>query len=368
VIALTIRSFVLHYDETEGSVLGHGSYVAPDWTADWLHRELTWILNKWANETYNTDFDQLAEEKQAELKALLKKEIRTNTYNRDKNEIIVSETRAEAIRAVSAYYGKVFGDDPEMAEYRKQIAVPANSVANAEDRAKLSAFFFWISWAASTNREGMDITYTNNWPGEPLIDNVPTRSSLIWSIVSVILLIAGVGALAWYFAVLKGKEPHSEETAPERDPLISIQQTPSMKATLKYFWVVTALIVVQVGLGIITAHYAVEGDGLFGIPLAEWLPYSVTRTWHQQLAVFWIATAWLATGLYIGPAMSGFVGFVVTELVLFLQGLFDWTQAGGILYEKEWLWMASVGMAAGIFMFARRRFWFRNLNGGEYHG
>lgn len=289
-----------------GSVWGHGSYVAPDWTADWLHRELTWILDKWAKETYKTDYANLPEEKQAELKALLKKEIRTNTYHPDKNEIVVSEMRAEAIRAVSAYYDEVFGDAPEKTEYRKQIAIPANTVASAEDRAKLSAFFFWSSWAASTNRAGMDITYTNNWPGEPLIDNVPTRSSLIWSIVSVILLIAGVGALAWYFAVLKGKERPNEETAPERDPLLSIQTTPSMKAALKYFWVVTALIVVQVGLGILTAHYAVEGDGLFGIPLADWLPYTVTRTWHQQLAVFWIATAWLATGLYIGPAMSGY--------------------------------------------------------------
>jgi nitric oxide reductase subunit B len=289
-----------------GSIWGHGSYVAPDWTADWLHRELTWILDKWANDRYQTDYSKLSDVQQAELKTLLKQEIRTNTYHRETNEIVVSETRAEAIREVSAYYDKVFGDDPEMAKYRKQIAIPANTVASAEDRAKLSAFFFWTSWSASTNREGMDITYTNNWPGEPLIDNVPTRSSLIWSIVSVILLIAGVGALAWYFAVLRGKEGHSEATAPEKDPLIAIQPTPSMKATYKYFGVVTALIVVQVGLGIITAHYAVEGDGLYGIPLADWLPYSVTRTWHQQLAVFWIATAWLATGLYIGPAMSGY--------------------------------------------------------------
>jgi nitric oxide reductase subunit B len=326
-----------------GSVWGHGSYVAPDWTADWLHRELTWILGKRANEMYNTDYDQLPEEKQAELKVWLKKEIRTNTYNRDTNEIVVSETRAEAIRAVSAYYDKVFGDAPEMEEYRKQIAVPANTVADPGDRAKLSAFFFWSSWAASTNREGMDITYTNNWPGEPLIDNVPSRASLIWSIVSVILLIAGVGALAWYYAVLKGREPLAEAAAPDRDPLLAIQTTPSMKAALNYFWVVTALIVVQVGLGIVTAHYAVEGDGLFGIPLADWLPYSVTRTWHQQLAVFWIATAWLATGLYIGPAMSGHepkfqrfgVNFLFVCLLLIVVGSMagEWAAVKGYITD-----------------------------------
>jgi nitric oxide reductase subunit B len=78
-----------------------------------------------------------------------------------------------------------------------------------------------------------------------------------------------------------------------------------MKATLKYFWTVGALLVIQVALGAVTAHYGVEGAGFYGIPLSEWLPYAVTRTWHTQLGIFWIATAWLATGLFIAPAVSG---------------------------------------------------------------
>ena len=78
-----------------------------------------------------------------------------------------------------------------------------------------------------------------------------------------------------------------------------------MKAVLKYFWIVAALMLVQVGLGAVTAHYGVEGDGFYGIPLAKWLPYAVARTWHTQLGIFWIATAWLATGLFVAPAVSG---------------------------------------------------------------
>ena len=78
-----------------------------------------------------------------------------------------------------------------------------------------------------------------------------------------------------------------------------------MKATLKYFWVVTGLILVQILMGVITAHYGVEGLGFYGLPLAEVLPYSISRTWHIQLAIFWIATSWLATGLFIAPAISG---------------------------------------------------------------
>src|SRR5690606_40418397 len=45
--------------------------------------------------------------------------------------------------------------------------------------------------------------------------------------------------------------------------------------------------------------------GFYGIPLANWLPYSISRTWHIQIAIFWIATSWLATGLYYAPAISG---------------------------------------------------------------
>jgi len=58
-------------------------------------------------------------------------------------------------------------------------------------------------------------------------------------------------------------------------------------------------------MGAITAHYAVEGQSFFGMPLAKVLPYVVSRTIHTQVGIFWIATAWLATGLYIAPLLSG---------------------------------------------------------------
>jgi nitric oxide reductase subunit B len=78
-----------------------------------------------------------------------------------------------------------------------------------------------------------------------------------------------------------------------------------MKATAKYFWIVVALFLAQIALGATTAHYQVEGQTLYGIELAEVLPYSLTRTWHTQLGVLWIATAWLATGLFLAPAIGG---------------------------------------------------------------
>jgi nitric oxide reductase subunit B len=168
---------------------------------------------------------------------------------------------------------------------------------------QLSSFFFWTSWAASTNRPNDDITYTNNWPYEPLIANRPTGEAVVWTGVSIIMLLAGISAMAWWYASRRDDE--EEPAAPETDPLGSWAATPSQQATVKYFWVVSALVLVQMLLGVVTAHYGVEGDAFYGFPLSKWLPYSVARTWHIQLGLFWIATAWLAAGLFIGPLVSG---------------------------------------------------------------
>src|SRR5262249_57427224 len=95
------------------------------------------------------------------------------------------------------------------------------------------------------------------------------------------------------------------EAPPARDPLVGLSATPSQRATLKYFVVVAALFLVQILAGAVVAHYGVEGDGFYGIPLSRWLPYSLTRTWHVQLGLFWIATSWLAAGVFIAPPVGG---------------------------------------------------------------
>ncbi|VVM17236.1 Nitric-oxide reductase (EC, quinol-dependent [uncultured Gammaproteobacteria bacterium] len=156
---------------------------------------------------------------------------------------------------------------------------------------------------------------------------------MLWSIISIFLLLAGIGAIVWYYASQFDKWRQNSE--PEQgiattDFIENNKVTPSMKATAKYFWVVTALFVSQVLLGVITAHYAVDGQGLYGIDIASYIPYAVTRTWHTQLAVFWIATAWLATGLYVAPLISGHepkfqrfgVNFLFFSLLLIVVGSF----------------------------------------------
>ncbi|MCB9852235.1 MAG: nitric-oxide reductase large subunit [Phycisphaerales bacterium] len=288
-----------------GTIWGHGAYVAPDWSADWLHREASWLLDEWANRDFGEPYADVEPEAQAALRERLQVELRTNTYDAKTGEITVSPLRAEAIARTSAHYASLFGDDPELNDLREAYAIPPNSIKTAERQHAMNAFFFWASWACSANRPGSEISYTNNWPSESLVGNRPTGAVIVWSVISFVLLLAGIGALAWYFAVQRSV-PEEHAVVPARDPLLALTPTPSMRATLKYFWVVAALIVAQVGLGAVTAHYGVEGGGFYGIPLAEYLPYAVTRTWHTQLAIFWIATAWLATGLFVAPAVSGY--------------------------------------------------------------
>lgn len=288
-----------------GSIWGHGAYVAPDWSADWLHRESLWLLDHWAEETHKQPYAKLTDPEQAALKSRLKAELRTNRYDPKTGDLTISPERAQAYEELSKHYASIFGADPAAEKLRDAYAIAENSVPDPDRMRLMNQFFFWSSWVCATNRPGSEITYTNNWPAESLIDNRPTGEILVWSLISFVGLLAGIGALAWYFAIQRGHREESHEL-PEEDPLLALRPTPSMNATLKYFWVVTALIFAQMGLGILTAHYGVEGSGFYGIPLAKWLPYSVTRTWHTQLGIFWIATAWLATGLFMAPAVSGY--------------------------------------------------------------
>lgn len=288
-----------------GSVWGHGAYVAPDWSADFLHRQLTFILNDWSRQEDGRAFAQLEPERQAALRERLKLLIRKNTYDSKSGDLTIDPVQLRAIESVGKHYTALFTGDPSEAKLRDAYALQPQAVKNPAAMKQLLAFFFWASWACSTNRPGDVITYTNNWPAEALIANAPTGSIVVWSVFSFVFLLAGIGTLSWYFARERMRELSETHDIPAEDPLLALKPTPSMKATLKYFWISGALLVAQVGLGALTAHYGVEGSGFYGIPLADWLPYAVTRTWHTQLGIFWIATTWLATGLFIAPAVSG---------------------------------------------------------------
>ncbi len=312
-----------------GSIWGHGALVAPDWSADWLHREARAWLDLRAAREHGRDFDALTPGQRAQLTAELQPAIRANGYDPATGVLTLADERAKAIATVGAHYESLFGTDPASASLRENYAMKEGTVDTAEHRRQLGAFFFWTSWAAVTNRPGSEASYTNNWPSEPLVGNAPTASAFLWTVFSVLFMVAGIALLAWHYAAYHGQEPPL--TPPTTDPLRGLQLTPSMRATAKFFWLVLALFLVQIGLGATTAHYQVEGQNLYGVTLSEILPYSLTRTWHTQLAVLWIATAWLGTGLYIAPAISGHeprwqragVNFLFVCLLIIVVGAFS---------------------------------------------
>ncbi|MEZ5291903.1 MAG: nitric-oxide reductase large subunit [Vicinamibacterales bacterium] len=287
-----------------GSIWGHGAYQAPDWTADWLHREATTLLDTWSRQAAGVPYGDASAEVRAMLQARLTSELRTNTFDEATGVVTVSPARAAAMASVARHYDDLFGGAPALSALRESYAMQDIVVPDAARRRLLTTFFFWTSWAAVTNRPGTTITYTNNWPHEPLVGNVPSTANVLWSIASVILLLAGVGALAWWMAFRRHADDEMAE-APASDPFTGLTLTPSMRAVAKYLGVVVALFVVQVLLGALTAHYTVEGQSFFGLPIGNLLPYSLTRTWHIQTAMFWIATAFLAAGLFLAPAVGG---------------------------------------------------------------
>ena len=284
-----------------GSIWGHGAYIAPDWTADWLHREQQAWLAISASLIYQKDFDSLSYEQQLILTDAYRREARKNTYNPDDGSITLSTVRVAAIAVVTNHYVSLFGNEPETEQLRNDYAMMDNTLGTLERREAFTAFVFWTAWAAISERPGQTYTYTNNWPYDPSMGNVITSDSIFWSILSVVFLLGGIGALAWYHSAIK----HDELPHVDVDPLMERNALPAQRATYKYFYTAIALFVVQIFLGGLTAHYGVEGQEFYGIPIADYIPYSLTRTWHTQIAVFWIATIWLGTGLFVATALSG---------------------------------------------------------------
>jgi nitric oxide reductase subunit B len=329
-----------------GSIWGHGAYIAPDWSADYLHRELVFILDAWARQRGAKDYASLDAEQQGGLRARLQELIRTNTYDPASGRLTIDPLRGQAFEENAKHYADVF------ASGRPEYAIARGTLTDVKRQRAMTAFFFWTAWSCATNRPGLEITYTQNWPHEPLIGNVPTADAVIWSVISFVLLLAGVGAMVWYFGSL-GPEVPPGETAPAHDPLLGYHPTPSQFATLKYFFVVGALLVLQIILGVVTAHYGVEGSEFYGLPIDRILPYVVTRTWHVQIGVFWIATAWLATGLYVAPAVGGqepagqklLVNVLFGALLVIVLGSLvgEWLSAKQFLGGDLWFWIGHQG-------------------------
>ena len=282
-----------------GSIWGHGSYLAPDWSADFLHRLGLFVAARQhglglaeAEAFTQKEFDGLDEATRAQLRASVAQELKRNRYNPATGELVFTRRQAEAFLTLEKYYTGLFmkGND--------RMGIQPGVARNPGEGRVITGFFAWLAWAAVTLRPGQDCTYTSNWPFDPLVGNAPLPSMLIWSIVSVVILIFALGIVLFLYL------RHVRDDDYKAKPVTAIPEpkpTPSQKATLAFFLVAMALFLAQAVIGSGVAHFTVEGNRFMGFPIAKYFPYALLRTWHLQLAIFWIATCFVASGLFIGP-------------------------------------------------------------------
>ena len=295
-----------------GTVLGHGSYLGPDYTAEALHIVVGAMRDFYAQEQFQKNYEGLSTEQQAGIAEKVKLEIRVNRYDEATETLKLTNAQLAGLKAVEKYYQDQFIDGEVLALPNNMISeddLPESDRAyvNVGDQVtQMADFFWWTAWVSSTERPGLDHTYTNNWPFDTDAGNESSYSAVWWSAASVALLILGTGIILYLYQRYNFKmEDAYEEGKFPRINLADFQVTESQKKVGKYVLVVSLLFLVQSVLGGYLSHFYAEGDTFFGISLKDILPFNIAKSWHLQLAVFWIATSWLAMGIYAAPLVSG---------------------------------------------------------------
>jgi nitric oxide reductase subunit B len=337
-----------------GSIVGHGAYLGPDYTADYLRR---------ATEDVAT---QLRDGGMADTHDAVVTEFRTNRFNPETRTLVFTDRQAEAFDRITQHYAEFFGEDST-----KHGLLPRLITDPAEIH-DLTAFFAWTAWASAADRPGHNYSYTNNWPSEPRVDNGPTAQLIVWSTLSLIMLLGGTGIMFAVYGRWSQKIGwHSAEA-----PMLSFRQpgevplTRAQRSTIWFFAIVSLLFLAQALLGGAVQHYRADLSNFFGLDLAAILPYNLARTWHLQLALLWTAAAFLAGGIFLTPFISrreprrqhwlsyGLLGAVVIVVVgsliteaLSIYGIVP----SGSLFSQQWeyldltrLW--QIQLIVGMFL------------------
>ena len=271
-----------------GSVFGHGAYLGPDFTADYLRRSANIVKRIYGGPASDTATSRTI------------KDFRSNRYDEQTGTTTVSLARAAAYDTLVRYYSRFFSNpDPKN-------GLRPKAITNPTQLRQLTAFFAWTAWAASTDRPGHSYSYTNNWPSEPRVENSPTANVLVWSMLSLVALLTGVGLLFAAFGRWGGRlgwHGREQATLSFRTPG-DVALTPAQRATAWFFFVMAALFLLQTIVGAASQHYRAEITDFFGFDLAAVFPYNLMRTWHVQLAIFWVATSFVAAGIFLAPMIA----------------------------------------------------------------
>jgi nitric oxide reductase subunit B len=269
-----------------GSIFGHGAYLGPDFTADYLHRSSGSVR------------DQLGGAQSDSARQETIDQFQSNDYDEGMKTLPLSAEQAKAFGELEAHYTRFFASDTTRFGLRPEV------IKDPEEIHQLTAFFAWSAWAASARRPGHNYSYTNNWPPEDQVGNEPSANVIVWSVISLIALLGGIGILFAAFGRWRmGWQGRDQATLTFRAPG-DVALTPAQRATAWFFFVMAALFLLQTLVGGLSQHYRADLGGFFGIDIAQALPYNLVRTWHVQLAIFFVATSFVAAGIFLAPMIA----------------------------------------------------------------
>jgi nitric oxide reductase subunit B len=333
-----------------GSILGNGAYFGPDYTADTLDLKVQHMRDYYARERHGAAYEDLAGPEQAAVD----QRVETELDDRYGGEGVVQYSAAEAYahrQVREEYVGRYH-------EGSLERGVPAEMIDSEAEARLFADFALWTAWMSHTDRPGSDHTYTNDWPYQPTAGNEPTTAAMTWSVIAMVLLVAGAGLGVWLYRSVELPEPETEGVSVPHPEDIDL--VPSQRAAVKFVPVAALLFVGQVMLGGLMAHYYVERGGFFGlgelvgVNVVSLLPFAIAKTWHIDLGVLWIATLWIGAGLFLPPLLSGYeperqqtmihalLGALVVVVVGGLSGI--WLGAHGYIDGALWWIVGNEGL------------------------
>ena len=359
--------FLKHGLMDNGSIWGHGGYLGPDFSAQYLHALALDVADAIAERRHGEPFDSLANEDRVAVEALVRAELKENRYDAATSTLTLTEGQSESHRRQIGWWAGYFASPDGNG------GLPAAFIQQGEELDDLTAFFAWTAWASVAERPGESFSYTNNFPYDPLAGNLPTGSAVLWSAMSLISLLGGIALVLLAFGKFDYLGWKASRTQVE-SRLVPGNPGPSQRAVMKFFVIVALLFLAQTLVGGATAHYRADPGSFYGFDLSAFLPSNVLRSWHLQLAIFWIATAYVAGALLLASELGerepkgqaacinvlfgALVVVAVGSLLGQWAGTFQWLQ-------DSWFWIGQqgweyleLGRAWQIGLAAALVFWF----------
>ena len=279
-----------------GSIWGHGAYLGPDFSAQALHQLGEHTAQALAQQRFGHPFAALNGLQQASVTAEAAATLKRNRYDAASQTLQFSDAEAGAYREQIVHWTGYFRDPA------RNGGLKANLITDPAELRQFAAFVTWAAWASVANRPGKDYSYTNNFPYDPSVGNVPTSGALLWSALSLIVLLAGTATVLLAFGkfdylgwVTQGHRTHAL--------LMPGRASAGQRALVKYFVVVALLLLIQTLVGAAAAHYRADPRSFYGFALETIFPSNLMRIWHLQTAIFWIATAYIAAALFLGRSL-----------------------------------------------------------------